>query len=104
LAVSLKPSFSGTVDADSASNEILTEVENLLQQPINAQFIRSFEVMQALPMNTPYFYDLPLAVNQTALQKNHFLAGNEIANPSLNAAILSGFQFAENYRIHSSKD
>ena len=104
LAVSLKPSFSGTVDADSASNEILTEVENLLQQPINAQFIRSFEVMQALPMNTPYFYDLPQAVNQTALQKNQFLAGNEIANPSLNAAILSGFQFAENYRIHLSKD
>ncbi|MEY3593710.1 MAG: hypothetical protein RL041_682, partial [Bacteroidota bacterium] len=103
LSVSLKPSFSGNVDANAASNEILTEVENLLQRPINAQFLQSFEVKSALPMNTPYAYDLPISTTVANIEQNHFLAGQSIANPSLNAAILSGLQFAENYHAHSSK-
>ena len=103
LSVSLKPSFSGNVDANAASNEILTEVENLLQRPINAQFLQSFEVKSALPMNTPYVYDLPSSVNDANIEQNQFLAGQSIANPSLNAAILSGLQFAENHHAHSSK-
>lgn len=103
LAVSLKPSFSGQVDAHAANNEILTEVENLLQRPINAQFIKAFEVKSALPMNTPYFYELPQNTHEMSIQQNLFLAGNSIANPSLNAAILSGVQFAENYRAHLVK-
>jgi hypothetical protein len=103
LAVSLKPSFSGNVDAHVATNEILTEVENLLQRPINAQFLHAFEVKSALPMNTPYSYNLPSRVHDIAIQQNQFLAGREIANPSLNAAIFSGVQFAENYRAKSTK-
>ena len=103
LSVSLKPSFSGYVDAHAANNEILTEVENLLQRPINAQFLQSFEVKSALPMNTPYSYDLPSSPTNANIQQNQFLAGQSIANPSLNAAILSGVQFAENYRAHSPK-
>ena len=103
LSVSLKPSFSGYVDAHAANNEILTEVENLLQRPINAQFLQSFEVKSALPMNTQYFYDLPSSPGVANIDQNQFLAGQSIANPSLNAAILSGLQFAENYRAHSPK-
>ena len=103
LAVSLKPSFSGNVDAHVATNEILTEVENLLQRPINAQFLHAFEVKSALPMNTPYSYNLPSHVHDIAIQQNQFLAGREIANPSLNAAIFSGVQFAENYRAKLTK-
>jgi len=103
LAVSLKPSFSGNVNAHVATNEILTEVENLLQQPINAQFIKAFEVKSALPMNTPYLYDLPNTIHDLAIQQNQFLAGQTIANPSLNAAILSGVQFAENYSTQLAK-
>lgn len=103
LSVSLKPSFSGNVDAHAANNEILTEVENLLQRPINAQFLQSFEVKSALPMNTQYSYDLPSSPSVANIDQNQFLAGQSIANPSLNAAILSGLQFAENYRAHSPK-
>ena len=103
LSVSLKPSFSGNVDAHAANNEILTEVENLLQRPINAQFLQSFEVKSALPMNTPYSYDLPNQLCDANIEQSQFLAGQMIANPSLNSAILSGLQFAENYCAHSPK-
>jgi hypothetical protein len=54
-------------------------------------------------MNTPYVYDLPSSVNDANIEQNQFLAGQSIANPSLNAAILSGLQFAENHHAHSSK-
>jgi hypothetical protein len=54
-------------------------------------------------MNTPYLYDLPNTVDDSAINQNQFLAGQTIANPSLNAAILSGVQFAENYRAHLAK-
>jgi hypothetical protein len=103
LSVSLKPSFSGYVDAHAANNEILTEVENLLQRPINAQFLRSFEVKSALPMNTPYSYDLPSQFTDAYIEQSQFMAGQVIANPSLNSAILSGLQFAENYCAQSPK-
>ena len=103
LSVSLKPSFSGYVDAHAANNEILTEVENLLQRPINAQFLRSFEVKSALPMNTPYTYDLPSQLSDANIEQSQFMSGQVIANPSLNSAILSGLQFAENYCAQSPK-
>lgn len=103
MAVSLKPSISGKVDASAANNEILTEVENLLQRPINAQLITAFEVKSALPMNTPYFYELPQNIHEISIQQNLFLAGKSIANPSLNAAILSGVQFAKNYQANWAK-
>ena len=101
LAVSLKPSFSEKVGSDVARNEILTEVENLLKQPLNAQFIQSIEVPCALPSNTPYLYDFgsdttnELTTHENAKNANVFCAGAKIANPSLNAAILSGLAFAD---------
>lgn len=101
LAVSLKPSFSGKVDVHEAKNEILTEVENLLQQPLNAQFIQSIEVKKALPNNTPYRYgyDDSLAGVEVDRELNSdvstFYAGASIANPSLNAAVLSGMSFVK---------
>jgi len=101
LAVSLKPSFSGKVDVHEAKNEILTEVENLLQQPLNAQFIQSIEVKKALPNNTPYNYDyidslVGMEVDREVnFDDSTFFAGASIANPSLNAAILSGMSFVK---------
>jgi hypothetical protein len=103
MAVSLKPSFFGQVYTNAANNEILTEVEDLLQRPINAQLIKAFEVKSALPMNTPYLYELPQNTHEISNYQNLFLAGHSIANPSLNAAILSGVQFAENYQANWAK-
>lgn len=104
LSVSLKPAFSGTQPIESLSGEIKTEVENLLHTPLNAEFIQAFDVTSALPMNTPYLYSLPEPHAMDAAPPHPFMAGQNIANPSLNAAILSGFQFAEQIRRYRAQE
>jgi hypothetical protein len=72
-----------------------------LQQPLNAQFIQSIEVKKALPNNTPYNYgDIDSAGGmevdgEVNSDDSTFFAGASIANPSLNAAILSGMSFVK---------
>lgn len=93
LTVSLKPAFSGTVNTAEAQSEIITEVENLLQMPLRADFLKIIDVPRALPSETTYEYQ------KSSLQReaisNPINAGAVIANPSLNAAILGGMAVYE---------
>jgi len=91
LCVSLKPSSSNGL-AQISPSEILTEVEHLLNTKISAQWLNTLAVPQALPSDTPYLYgDEPQP--HTPISKdpgNTLYAVGNIANPSLNAAILHG--------------
>lgn len=97
LAVSLRPSDSQTIDEHTAKQQVLTEIESLLQQPVKADFIKSFRIEKALPTPLKYEYslnDFEHAQNKPIDRFPVFYAGKNIGSPSLNAAILSGFDFA----------
>ena len=95
LCVSMKPGSSNSPKPAMDSKAVHHAVEQLLGVNIDAQWIDSIQVNEALPTDTPYVYQtekLDLSQNET-VDGVRFNAFGGLANPSLNAAILSGEQF-----------
>lgn len=96
LCVSLKPHV---INEPSQSNPslILHEVETLLQSKVEARWLQSFHVPQALPSDTPYTYGDERVDGQLDWtgQGNVVYAVGQTGNPSLNAAILRGISFVK---------
>lgn len=57
------------------------------------KFLKSFEIMKALPANTPFLYAPDPA--QIQISERIFLTGDFLSNPSLNGAMESGRSTAE---------
>ena len=96
LCVSLKPHV---IHETSQSNPslILHEVETLLQSKVEARWLQSFHVPQALPSDTPYTYgdERVDGLVQRTEKGDVVYAVGQTGNPSLNAAILRGMSFVE---------
>jgi hypothetical protein len=91
----MKPGSSYSPKSAMDSKAVHHAVEQLLGVNIDAQWIDSIQVNEALPTDTPYVYQtekLDLSQNVT-VDGVRFNAFGGLANPSLNAAILSGEQF-----------